>query len=234
MVGGHALFFVGHDQGFALSAHHHLVLGVLKVTMHDHAAVLARGQQGGLIDDIGKVSAGKAWRAPSNNLHVDIGSQRHVTHVHAQDLLTAVDVWVGHHHLAVEAARTQKGRVQHVWPVGGGDQDDAFVGLKAIHLDQQLVQRLLAFVVATAQAGTAMAADSVDLVNEDDAGGIFLGLFEHVAHAAGTDADKHLDEIGSRNGEEGHARFTSNGPGQQCLAGAWRADQQGTFGNLAA
>ena len=62
--------------------------------------------------------------------------------------------------LAVEAARTQQRRVEDVGPVGGGHHDDAEVGLEAVHLDQQLVQRLLALVVAAAQAGAAVAADA--------------------------------------------------------------------------
>ena len=119
-----------------------------------------------------------------------------------------------------------KRRIEHVGAVGRGDEDDALVRLEAIHLDEQLVQRLLALVVAAAQAGAAMAADRVDLVDEDDAGRILLRLLEHVAHAGGADADEHLDEVGARNGEERHVRLTRNGASEQRLAGAGRADQQ--------
>src|ERR1700724_2730032 len=61
----------------------------------------------------------------------------------------------------------QQRRVEHVRPVGGGNQNDAFIGLEAIHLDEQLVQRLLAFVVAAAKASATVAADGVDLIDED-------------------------------------------------------------------
>jgi hypothetical protein len=37
--------------------------------------------------------------------------------------------------------------------------------------------------VAAAHAGAAVAADGVDLVHEDDAGRVLLGLLEEVAHA---------------------------------------------------
>jgi hypothetical protein len=57
-----------------------------------------------------------------------------------------------HHDLAVETAGTQQRRVQHVRTVGGGDQDHPLIGFKAVHLDQQLVQRLLALVIAAAKA----------------------------------------------------------------------------------
>ena len=154
--------------------------------------------------------------------------------MHLEDLLAAVDVGVRHHDLAVEAARTQQRGVEHVGPVGGRDQDDAFIGLEAVHLDQQLVQRLLALVVAAAEAGAAMAADSVDFVDEDDAGRVLLGLVEHVAHAAGADADEHFDEVRTGNGEERHVGFTRDRAGKQRLAGAGRADEQHAARDLAA
>ena len=119
-------------------------------------------------------------------------------------------------------------------PVGGGDQDDALVGLEAVHLDEHLVQRLLALVVAAAQAGAAMPADRVDFVDEDDAGRVLLALLEHVAHARRADADEHLDEVGTRDGEERHVRLAGDGARQQRLAGAGRADQQHALGDLAA
>ncbi|OIQ72941.1 hypothetical protein GALL_454250 [mine drainage metagenome] len=55
---------------------------------------------------------------------------------------------------------------------------------------------------------------------------MLLGIFEHVAHPCGADADEHLDEIGAGNGEKRHLRFASNALGQQGLAGTGRADQQ--------
>ena len=78
----------------------------------------------------------------------------------------------------------RSGGIEHVGPVGGGDEDHAFVGLEAVHLHEELVQRLLALVVAAAQAGAAVTADGVDLVDEDDAGRVLLALLEEVAHAA--------------------------------------------------
>ncbi len=154
--------------------------------------------------------------------------------MHLQNLLAADHVRVRHHDLAVEAARTQQRRIEHVGTVGRGDQDHAFIGLEAVHLDQQLVQRLLALVIAAAEAGAAMTADRVDLVDEDDAGRVLLGLLEHVAHARGADADEHLDEVGARNGEERHVGFARDRARDQRLAGAGRADQQHAARNASA
>src|SRR5581483_1662216 len=92
----------------------------------------------------------------------------------------------------------------------------------------------LALVVAAAQAGAAVAADGVDLVDEDDAGARLLGLLEQVAHAGGADADEHLDEVRARDGEEGHAGLAGRRAREQRLARAGRAVEQDALGDARA
>ena len=146
----------------------------------------------------------------------------------------ALDVGTAHHYAAVETARAQQRGIEHVGAVGGGDQDDAFVRFEAVHLDQQLVEGLFAFVVSAAEAGAAMAADGVDFIDEDDAGGVLLALLEEVADAAGADADEHFHEVRTGDGEERDIGFAGDGAGQQGLAGAGGADQQHAFGDASA
>src|SRR2546423_1073578 len=79
--------------------------------------------------------------------------------------------------------------------------------------------------------GAAVAADGVDLVHEDDARGVLLGLLEEVADARGADADEHLDEVGARDREERHAGLARDGAGQQRLTCARRAVEQYALGD---
>ena len=234
VIGGVALLFLGHDHGAPLGAHHDLVLGALEFLHGHRALVAARREQRRLVHQIREIRAGKARRAARDDRRLDVVAERHLAHVHFEDLLAAAHVGQRHDHLAVEAARAQQRRIEHVGPVGGGDDDDALVALEAVHFDQQLVQRLLALVVAAAQARAAMPADGVDLVDEDDAGGVLLGLLEHVAHARGAHADEHFHEIRAGNGEKRHLGLAGDGPGQQGLAGARGADHEHTFRDLAA
>ena len=115
--------------------------------------------------------------------------------MHIENLLAAPDIGQGNVHLAVEAARTQQCGVQNVGAVGGSHHDDAHVGLEAVHLDQHLVERLLALVIAAAQACAALAAYCVDFVNKNDAGGILLGVVEHVAHPRSAYTHEHFHKI---------------------------------------
>ena len=75
-------------------------------------------------------------------------AQLDVADVDLEDRLAADDVGPIDHHGAVEAAGPQQGRVERFRPVGRRHDDDAAVGVEAVHLDEQLVERLLALVVA--------------------------------------------------------------------------------------
>ena len=89
--------------------------------------------------------------------------------MHLEDALAAAHVGQADHHAAVESAGPQQGGIEHIGAVGGGDEDHAVVRLEAVHLDEQLVEGLLALVVAASQAGTAVTPHCVDFVDEDDA-----------------------------------------------------------------
>src|SRR5207245_3151749 len=108
--------------------------------------------------------AGTAGGLAGEQLDVDVLGDGHAPGVHAQDALTTLHVGPRHDHPAVEAAGSEERRVEHIGPVGGGDQDDALVRLETVHLDEELVEGLLPLVVAAAQASAAVAANGVDLI----------------------------------------------------------------------
>ena len=234
MIGGDALFVVAEDEAAPFLAHEHLVLGVLEVRHVQTVLVQFGGLQSGLVDQVFKVRAGKTGRPLGQNLKIDIVAQRGAPGVHLKNTLTAAQVGGGHHHLAIETAGAQQGGVQHVGPVGGRNEDDALVGLEAVHFHQQLVESLFPLVMTSAQARAALAAHGVDFVDENEAGRVLLALSEQIAHARGAHAHEHFHKIRTRDGKEGHPGLARHGAGQQRLAGARRADEQHAFGNAAA
>ena len=151
-----------------------------------------------------------------------------------QDFLAALDVRHGDHHLAVKPAGPQKGRIQNIWPVGGGNQNNPFVGFKPVHFHQKLVEGLLPFIMSAAQTGAPMPPHGVNFIDKDDAGGILFALDKQVPDPGGAHADKHFHKIGTADAEKRHPGFTGNGPGQQGFAGSRGAHQQDPFGDAAA
>ncbi len=85
--------------------------------------------------------------------------------------------------------------------------------------------------MSTHVATAACLAESVELVDKNNARGTLFGLLEHIADTGRTDADEHLDEVRSANAKERHARLACDRFAEQRLAGARRAHQEDAFGN---
>lgn len=188
--------------------------------------VRARGEQRGLVEHVGEICAGETGGLAGDDFEVDALREGLALAVYLEDLLSALEVGRVHADLTVEATGAQKRGVEDVGTVGRRDHDDVRVRVEAVHLDQHLVEGLLALIVAAAHTGAAVTADGVDLVDEDDGGRILLGLAEEVAHARGADADEHLDEVGTGDGVERGACLAGDGAGEERLAGSGRAVQQ--------
>ena len=165
---------------------------------------------------------------------IDVGTDPLVAGVHLEDRLALFVLRQRHDDLAVETTGAQQRRVEDVGPVGGGEDDDALGRLEAVHLGQHLVERLLALVVAAAEAGTALAPDRIDLVDEDDRPAHPAGLLEQVADTAGADADEHLHEVRAGDGQEPDAGLAGDGAGEQRLAGPRRTDEEHPLGDTGA
>ena len=111
-----------------------------------------------------------------------------------QGLVTALQIRAVDNDAAVKAARAQQGLIQNFGAVRRREDHDALRGIEAVDLGKQLVQGLLALVVA-AEAAVTAAADGIDLIDKDDSRGDLAGLLEQIAHAARADADEHFHEV---------------------------------------
>ncbi len=129
--------------------------------------------------------------------------------LHASGFIRAVDK-----HMAVKPARTQQRRIQDFRPVGRGHKDDARLRIKSVHFDQQLVQGLLAFVVSADRPDAAGFSESVQLIDEDDAGRLLFGLGKQISDARGAESHKHFYEFRSGKTEKGDAAFPGNSLGE--------------------
>ena len=62
-----------------------------------------------------------------------------------------------------------------------------------------------------------MTTDGVDLVHEDDARTVLLGLLEQIPHTRRTHTDEHLDEVRPRDREERHTGLAGDRPRSNVL-----------------
>src|SRR5207302_7357832 len=174
----------------------------------------------------GEICARESHRASGNHRDIDVFSQRDLSNVNRKDSLAPSDVGPGNNHAPVKTAWAQQCRVENIRPVGCSNQDNAFVGFKAVHLDKQLVQCLLTLVMSAAEARSALPSDCVDFIYKDDARGVLLALLEQIANARGTHADEHFDEIRSADREERNIGFARDCPREKCFPGTRGTEEQ--------
>src|SRR5258705_680804 len=229
--GGELLILVRHGHAAALPSPANLVAGFFELRHGDGLLVGSSGQQSGLVQEIGQFSPRITRCAASNDGQIHGGIELHVLGMHFENGFAATNIRQIDGDLAVKAARTQQRGIEHIRPVGGCDNNNALLRVETVHLDEQGVERLFAFVVAAAQPMTAAAAHGVNFVDENKTWSVLARLLEHIAHAAGTNANEHFHEVGSADAEKGGVGFARNGLGQQGLACARGADHQDTLGD---
>ena len=232
MIGNRGALGLGHHATLALRSGNHALHRLLDLVHRDHGTMAASGQQRRFVEQVCQIGTGKANGHLGELLKLNVLVHRLILGMYAQDLLATLYVRTVDRDLTIKTTGAQQCRIQNIGAIGCGDQDDRLAFLKTVHLDQQLVERLLALVVTAAQTGSALTSHGIDLVNKDDRRSLRLGLLKEVAHAAGTDTHEHLDKVRTRDAKERHARLAGNGLGQQRLTGTRRAHQQNAARDL--
>ena len=213
VVGNDLLLVVGKHRGLTLLAGNDDLHRLLEVVLGCTLATLANGAQGALVDDIGQVGARGTGRGAGNRGQVNRRLGLHTLGVKLKDVLTAGQIGQLDGDAAVKTTGAQQRRIETVGAIGCGKDNDTLVVIEAIHLGQQLIERLLTLVVAAKTAAIALLTDGIDLVDKHDARGLFLGLLKKVTHLGGATADEHLDELRTRNAKERNTSLAGNSLG---------------------
>ena len=220
-----AVLLAQHE--LARGAEHDLLQRVREVRVRDPFVAAPRRQQRRLVREVGQIRPtmpGVARASRSRSTSSASGTERVCTR---RIIRLPAAVRRLHRDPAVEAPGAQQRGVEHLGAVGRGQHDHTDVGLEAVHLGEDLVERLLALVVAAERPPPPRAPpDRVELVDEHDRRRRLLGLLEEVAHARGAHAHDGLDELGRGGREERHAGLAGDSAREQRLAGARAARQQ--------
>ena len=195
-------------------SHDHPLNGFFQFRLADGFLVAAGRQDGAFVDQVFQVCAHKTGGAARNTSQVHAGFEGFTACMHFQDGLAPAHIGPVEGDAAVETTGAQQGWVEDVGTVGGSHYDYIGVGVETIHLDQHLVEGLFALIVRAAQAGAALASDSINFIYENNTGRVALGLVEQVTHAAGAHADEHFHKLRAGDREEGHARLRRRQPWQ--------------------
>mmetsp|Transcript_10573 Transcript_10573/g.65020 ORF Transcript_10573/g.65020 Transcript_10573/m.65020 type:complete len:789 (-) Transcript_10573:618-2984(-) len=226
------LFLVAHHGVLLLRTSNDAFQCIGDFLLADLLELPSRRKDGGLVHEILKVGSCETRGTPGHFFQVHVLAQLFAFRVHLQDLDASLQIRPVHGDLPVKAPRTEQGLVQHVRSVGGRKNDHPSVTLKPVHLREQLVDRLLPFVVASTHTCSTLPAHRVDLVDEHNARGLGLGFLEEVTYPGGAHANKEFHELRGSTGEEGHAGLAGDRLGQERLSRTRRAHEEASLGNL--
>ena len=198
-----------HRHISTLQATHDAVDSGEEVLLHYGLMVVTRCDECRLVTYIGDVGTREAWRLLGEELAVELSIELQLFEVYLEYLLALLDIGQAHLNLAVEATSAHECLIQDVYAVGCRQHDDTSIGLEAIHLREQLVERILSLVVTReARVLASRTADGVNLVDEDDAWCHLLSLLEEVTDTRSTHTYEHLHKVRARNREEGDVGLT--------------------------
>src|SRR5262249_47629749 len=124
----------------------------------------------------------------------------------SQDCYTAGFVRAIDQDLPVKPSRSEHRSLQNFRSVGGGHEDDADSRIKAVHLNEQLCERLLALVMGH-PSSPAGSRKCIQLIKEDGAGSLELRLPEEISYPGGADPDGHLHELRSAEAKKWDTGF---------------------------
>ena len=149
MIGSDSLILVGNDLASLLCPDADLDKGGTDIFLDNVASPGLRGIDCRLVQEIFKIRTRKAGCGLGNLLQIHILAERLVLGMDMENFFPSFDIRHADRHFAVKASRTQNSRIQNVDAVGRCHDNDAFVDAEAVHFHEELIQRLLPFIMAS-------------------------------------------------------------------------------------
>lgn len=198
----------------------HPLLCLLKVLSDDTHTTFTEGKQTRFRAYSLDISTRKVVLAHDEFLKVNVIRQRHLCRVNVKDAALGLDIRQRELNLPVDSTGADKRGVERLDAVSGHDDLDVAAGIKAVELVEQF-QHCSLNLLFTARLGVvALAADSVDFINEYNRRRILLCYTEKLAHKFWPVTKVLLDQFTSHDTEESGRRLVGNGLGQKGFSSA--------------
>ena len=188
------LFVIGHNCVFLLISRNYHLDALFKVSLFNNSPAASNGTESGFIDNIRKLCARCARSHSCNGVEIHIVRSLYLLCVDLEYCLTSRKVGKLHGNTAVETARTGECGVKGFGTVGGGEDYNAVVALKAVHFSKELIKSLLTLIIS-ANVTVTLFAYGIYLIDEHYAGSLFLCLLEQVTNLRCTHSHEHLNKF---------------------------------------
>ena len=178
MIGRQFPFPIADDFALAFRSGHHPFTGFLKFRHLDALLVAPGGQQSGLIYEIAQVCSRESRCPAGQHIQVNFFSNRLAFRMNLQDFLPSAHIRTINSYLPIKSSGTQQSWIENIRPIGSGNDNNALIDTKTVHLHKKLVEGLFPLVMSAAEAGAALAANGINLIDEHDTGSVLFGLLK--------------------------------------------------------
>ena len=194
---------------------------------------MTSSNQGSLVAHVSNVRSAETRSLTSKEIEIEVVSLLDRPQVNIEDSLTLAQLRQVHMNLTVKTSGTQQRRIKDVSTIRSSQDNHTTIRAKTVHLRQQLVESILAFIIAThRKVFRTRTPHSINLIDKDDTRSLVLSLSKKVTHTTRAHADEHLYKVRAAHREERYISLACHSLGQQGLARARRPYEQCALRNL--
>ncbi|KAH3663659.1 hypothetical protein OGAPHI_005060 [Ogataea philodendri] len=154
-----------------------------------------------------------------NGLQIDIVSKLHVLGMNPQHLESSSGIWNTNIDFSVKSTESSQSRINGVWSVGGGNNDNVRSGLHTIHQCQKL-RNNSSFNLTVGLVS--LWSDRVDFINENDSWRVLLSFLESFSQITFRFTGHLGHNFWTVDQEEESTSLVGDGSGHQGLTGTRR------------
>ena len=136
------LVFV-HHEALSFGAHQNAVTRKLDVLASNSRRIVTSRRDRGFVHQVRELGSGETRSSARNPLQIETVFEFQVTRMNFQNRFTTSHISKIHRDLTIESTRTRQRLVENVRTVSRSDNDNSAGLIESIHLDEQLVERLI-------------------------------------------------------------------------------------------
>ena len=201
MVRDGPLLGIGENRVLLLITRDNHLDAFLKIFLRNRFPMISDRAQRSFIDDVGKLRAGSAGGHTRDLQVINVSICLDFFCVYLEDIFPSFEIRQFYRNSTVKPSRSRQRGVERFRTVGRRQNDNPVIALEAVHFGQQLIERLLPFIISGKLSVTFLA-DRVDFIDKHDAWCFFLGLLEEVAHLGRAHTDEHFNKFRAGHGKE--------------------------------
>ena len=178
-----------------LWSHYHLENCFINFVLLDNLLISSCRKNCCFVKQIFKVCTCKSIGGLCHSFNRYTFCKRFIFGMNLKNCFSALLVGIINYYLTIKSAGTKKCRVENVRTVSSSDYNNTFVSTESVHLNEELVKCLLAFIMTAAKTCAALSAHCVYFIDKNNCRKVLSCLFKKVAHTTCTDTYKHLNKI---------------------------------------